>query len=230
MMGSKSSTLVLAGLVTSMLVASCGGEAAPSDVKKKQTDAGPTTPNRFPCHFPAPIDGNSGFERCSNGMIHRRQQGVCSAAVPRPEFVAPDDGVPKGCWRDSDCASMGAHAYCAHARSLPAGEGYFCMRGCADDSECRSDEICACGDGLVGLCEPSSCRSDKDCAAGYLCASYVGACSLGRQFGCQTERDTCSSDLDCESPTPKCVGGASLAFPPLRHCGNQTCVPFTSGP
>jgi hypothetical protein len=146
----------------------------------------------FPCYDPVPVvNPKSGYEACANGSMHRPFKSYCPTTVPRPYVVAPDAGY-NGCARDSDCP--GPYGYCTSGGQLA---GYYCSRGCVQDSDCMPSQICVCGD-PIGMCVAATCSVDADCGPGLMCASHAPfpGCST-KYFGCQTPYDLCGGDHDC---------------------------------
>jgi len=123
---------------------------------------------------------------------------TCSADVDCP----PVDGIPQVCALDA------------------RGEGRFCTRECASDTNCRLDARCvldpdvdkklcfpragACkGDG--GLCSP--CSSDDDCPEGYCLTQQFSPerwCSVRSTTDCV--RPKCQSAADCANGA-RCTNG-----------------------
>ena len=164
--------------------------------------SGPT--NRFPCVSVLSDSGAmsvGGYQRCSNGVVHRASKDVCPNSLPRNTVFAVDGGLPDAgnyCQRDADCVA--AHGYCGYVDSLggPVSLGPRCSYGCVRDEECTGmNQICVCGN-PVGHCEAATCSVDSQCGPGFLCASYVTnpGCP-GESFACQSPTDQCATDADC---------------------------------
>jgi hypothetical protein len=169
-----------------------GSGGLPSDAYAGRVlDGGVIASVASSCVGESHIGGN--WYRCSNGMLHRTEPGTCRSRLPRRGFSV--DGVyesqPAGCHRDTDCS--GPHAFCGGDDGAPQ-----CVLGCVTDADCGAGQVCACGPD-IGECRPASCSTDADCADGALCGSYEDNPFCGSvAFACQTPRDQCSGDLDCD--------------------------------
>ena len=202
---------------------SSGGAGAATTPANSPSPGGPLTADaRLACAQPVE-DLGGGWERCSNGIVHRVAVGECRSPLPRPRQVpessdgqagdprpspAGDAGAASTepscletgacCDEDSDCTAR-PHGHCA---LNPVIEGWpvspFCIYGCVADSECESDQVCLCGD-PVGTCVTARCRSDADCG-GLACTTYNDSpgCN-GTSVSCQTAADTCATDAQCGS-------------------------------
>jgi hypothetical protein len=135
-----------------------------------------------------------------------------------------DESLPAECHRDVDCS--GPHAFCGGERGSP-----YCVLGCVTDADCSAGQVCACGPD-IGECRPATCKSDADCADGALCGSYEDNPFCGTvAFACQTPRDKCSGDLDCNYPGACTIeysypnADASTEPVPADHrsCAAQVC-------
>ena len=201
---------------------SSGGAATSADAPSPGDD--PVTPNSpLACSQPVE-DLGGGWERCSNGIVHRVAVGECRSPLPRPRQPpwlpeSTDGANPVGetgadagtasaepsCWEtgaccdeDSDCTAQ-PHGYCTDA--LPEGPWQTsptCMYGCVADSECGAGYVCLCGE-PVGTCVLARCTSDADCG-GLACTTYNDSpgCN-GTSVSCQTAADTCATDAQCGS-------------------------------
>lgn len=91
-----------------------------------------------------------------------------------------------------------------------AGSGYcFCAHNCVTDSDCGTNEICACRSGVVarqltGLnrCLPANCSGQADCAAvpdesAPRCRLGEDLCGSPSEVRCRTDVDSCLYDEDC---------------------------------
>ena len=165
-------------------VTGCGstGEGGPGEVP-------------FQCSQSEPIMAagtESGFERCSEGFVHRVAATTCSSELPRATQCEDNGGGSADCREDSDCTD-GANGYC---NSEPWG-GCSCRYGCLQDSDCGDNQICMCGS-PVGQCVRADCTSDADCGGDMMCTSYISEPGCGSTaFACQTAGDECAADADC---------------------------------
>jgi len=213
--------------------------------------SGEVAPTRPPdsqlCSTPL-TDLGGNWERCANGIVHRRELGVCPSSLPRtPELsglpFTPDDDLPPDavdagsppdgdvdpptedgcgfegcCSRDSDCTAA-PHGYCAPGDGFDSLPAPYCHYGCVDDSECDAGQVCLCGD-LIGICVSARCSVDADCGGSLACTPYTRSPGCpGIEFACQTATDRCVSDADCE-------GGAQCSLQSEasgRSCQPQTC-------
>jgi hypothetical protein len=124
-------------------------------------------------------------------------------------------GGGQTCSADGDCgAPDGSFTWYTH-----------CLRGkcaadaCLADSDCASDQVCACSSQYYGgnacfhpnVCVPANCHIDADCGPGGagFCASSAGYCGAIEGFYCQKPTDPCvdpSTDCHCPGVTvPACV-------------------------
>jgi hypothetical protein len=132
------------------------------------------------------------------------------------------------CQSNADCTDAGPNAECVQSGSIA---GYCeCRAGCVSDSDCKTGEVCLCGDPLGG-CVPASCTSDGQCGAGLLCAltpnDPSGACGVGvATFACQTPEDTCLIDEDCSD----CMTTATCGLDGNGHRVCSAACPKRSGP
>jgi hypothetical protein len=150
------------------------------------------------CVLESLLEGN--WERCTNGMVHRRELGSCSSRLPRPNqsleaFLGYPPGVDAGvayaCLRDSDCTEAD-HGHCELGQGGP-----YCDYGCLVDADCGAGQVCLCGPD-IGQCVVAQCSTDADCGASSLCGSYEydPHCG-GTRFACQVAEDRCAGDRDC---------------------------------
>ncbi len=152
----------------------------------------------FPCAHPAPVlilGEDTGLVQCDRGMLHRARANECPA---RRRSSDPSPCAGQGnfeCSADTDCKAQPL-GYCTWANAgVPM---CHCQYGCKQDSDCAPGHLCLCGD-PSGVCVPSSCKTDDDCGGTY-CTQYIQEpyCG-GAAFACQTQRDTCATDQDCQS-------------------------------
>jgi len=153
--------------------------------------------NQFPCKSPTPLtSGNSGYERCENGVIIRRAIVNCENPLPRKARIADYNAAVDRCQYDSDCTER-ALGYCTrdvNGQGVPPRAS--CRYGCTADADCEANSICVCGD-PVGHCSPASCSSDAACVPGFHCASYDSSGGCQREtFACQTPADRCATNSD----------------------------------
>jgi hypothetical protein len=150
------------------------------------------------CVLESTLEG--GWERCTNGMVHRRELGSCSSRLPRPDQsleaalgypVGVDAGVAFACLRDSDCTEAD-HGHCELGQGGP-----YCEYGCLVDADCGASQVCLCGPD-IGQCVLAQCSTDADCGASSLCGSYeYNPHCGGTRFACQVPEDRCAGDRDC---------------------------------
>jgi hypothetical protein len=178
----------------------------------------------------------TGYAYTEGGALHRPAQTKCPSLLPRAQAilssrdrrrlglpphgdpVPPDVGQTDSegdCRFDRDC-TQSPHGYCFEP--LPSGDTR-CNYGCVQDSEC-SEGICLC-DEPVGRCVHAACTTDNDCAAPALCAVYSPSpgCWFEDGFACQSPKDQCATDTDCD-------GGACGwdAARRLRVCTSENCT------
>ena len=63
-----------------------------------------------------------GYQRCSNGVVHRASKETCPSSLPRNTVFAVDGGLPDAgnyCQRDADCVAA-PNGYCGYVDSLAA--------------------------------------------------------------------------------------------------------------
>jgi hypothetical protein len=161
-----------------------------------------------PCNTPTPLSG--GWLGCADGTVQRSERGTCSSSLPRardliagipPQLVQQfiDRGGVIECRQDRDCTN-GAHGRCELSeQALPLP---FCQYGCVIDAECAAGQVCVCGD-PVGRCETAHCTSNADCGDGFACLQWQGDACPGYDVSCETSRDQCRTDEDC-NPGQSC--------------------------
>jgi hypothetical protein len=149
------------------------------------------------CVLESTLEG--GWERCTNGMVHRSEPGSCTSRLPRPDHpeqflgYAPrvDAGIEYDCLRDTDCTEA------PYGRCQVGDVGPYCDYGCLVDADCNAGHVCLCGP-VIGECVPAECSTDAECGASSLCGSYVyNPYCGGPRFACQLSEDQCAGDLDC---------------------------------
>ena len=179
---------------------------------------------------PVVIGGeDTGYVRCMGGgaIVHRPHAMDCPNLLPRASggaCVAPGT-TAQPCANDAACTAR-PHGYCAMVPTnhLPA---CGCLYGCVRDSDCFDGQICECGD-PIGVCRAASCATDSACPAGSLCASADlawGGCAFippPRGYECQTQADTCLTNIDCMNPLPVCAF-SSAAGTRGCHEAQQLC-------
>jgi hypothetical protein len=141
-----------------------------------------------------------GWERCTNGMVHRRELGSCSSSLPRADRLLQQNlGYPPGvdagisfeCSSDSDC-TQAEYGHCEWGQGGP-----YCDYGCIVDADCSAGYVCLCGPS-IGQCVFAECGTDADCGPSSLCGSYeYNPDCGGTRFACQVPEDRCAGDLDC---------------------------------
>ena len=208
------------------------------------TVLGPVPPSQvnlatLACAAPV-VSLGGGWERCSNGIVHRPVIGECSSPLPRsrslplnPAFAPPaaDAGLDapaacleagQCCQQDSDCTAS-PHGYCENDFSDGRIPVNYCQYGCVADSECGVGEVCLCGD-PVGACVPSPCTSDADCN-GLACTTYEAFPGCGGiAISCQTPEDTCGSDADCSATIEGGKCSDNFRQQDHRSCTAATCT------
>lgn len=157
----------------------------------------------FECRNAAPILEGGGYVQCGTGEYQRREVGVCTSKLPRPE--RNESRIDTECWVDAECTAR-AHGFCAWGS---------CRYGCVTDDECEAGRICFCGD-PVGYCVPAACRSNADCSGGYPCYSLTPS----QGFACQSPDGNCASSGHCPAGWP-CGAGKPAGGPR----GGPGCVP-----
>ena len=129
-------------------LSACGGATTPG-VPGSGGVGGAGGSAAFPCNDPQPVvNPKSGYESCANGSIHRPVKSMCPTTVPRPDFMAPDAGF-NSCTRDSDCP--GPYGYCTTGGQIA---GYFCLRGCVQDTDCMAGQIVCAASPSGGASRP----------------------------------------------------------------------------
>lgn len=179
---------------------------------------------RAACEMSTPIlnpDGTStGFEKCSDGLVHRPDALNCANELPRSD-VTFGEGWTGECKSDADCTAK-PYGYCS-----PSSGGQVpvttCRYGCITDADCPSGNLCECGP-TFGVCTPTNCVTDADCGGG-LCAKNAdpGPCADGdlgssNRFACTTEFDSCRVHSDCMTMRCAYLDGAR-ACAPFSVCG-----------
>ncbi|HTV19722.1 MAG TPA: ferritin-like domain-containing protein [Polyangiaceae bacterium] len=188
-------------------------------------------PDPLVCMGPTTELGGN-WERCLNGIVHRRSLGECPSALPRSQvFTGPftdDDSIYYGSL-DPGAPDAGAEG----GASAPAPEPPpLCDTAdcCFQDSDCTA--------ALHGHCERWSeydgipvptcrygCVSDSDCDAGSvcLCGDVIGECV---QASCRVDAD-CGDTRHCTPNTraPGCPGVTFECQSDSDQCASdQDCV------
>jgi len=190
----------------------------------------PQTTHAPHCSSPKPLleSAETGFMRCSEGFIHRTSAEACPYR-PRPYPQVASSQADAGttgqsndeCAMDSDCAGPAGH--CQPAWNYQLNVPYLaCHRGCTEDADCASDEICRCYE-IAGDCVHALCKTDAECATGQQC---VGAEPLpeceGETFACSQPDDECTVNGDCtNSDRPLCLLRQEGSLKPSRHCSER---------
>lgn len=168
---------------------------------------------------PGPGALASGFEECSDGLVHRTAAIACDPGG----WTAGDCENP---WdADGECLT---DAECGDGRCLESNEpwaGCTCNDGCTADADCGAGEACFC-DGPYSRCVEATCRTDLDCPTDTLCVltQSVSACgSIRRSLACTSPADECRSDGDCDE-CAQCLAGYETLH---RSCSYSTglCSP-----
>jgi hypothetical protein len=150
-----------------------------------------------------------GLRSCDEGYTHRPRPVACEVlhssgaggasdgAGGETQLPRATSGVP--CSLDDAAAcSQFELGFCGSDDYGFGGQSAFCESGCVTDDDCGDNAFCSC-DGpspTGGVCVRGMCQSDADCLQGYHCAEYSTGCGGG--WACQTPRDTCTSDADCD--------------------------------
>jgi hypothetical protein len=193
---------------------------------------GGSAPTTHPSECEPPLtDLGGGWEKCSNGMLHRHELGSCASSVPRPDLtmdphpepnVNSDAGVRGECRSDSDCTEK-PYGHCEWG---PYTGATYCDYGCVTNADCDPGHTCLCGE-PVGACRVASCATDAECGSGFLCSdySYDPGCG-GQGFACQRAADSCAADSDC-GEFQYCARGSyaiAMATDNPRYCTGGQCV------
>ena len=137
------------------------------------------------CDNPQPYltSKDSGYERCTGGLVHRREALAC----PTLDVTLCDSGTGTGaggsgaCATNADCTD-GLNGVCE--KFTPCQ----CAYGCMTDADCASGQSCVC-DPDRPSCVSSTCKSDADCG-GSLCALEtivdINGCPVSQQLACLT--------------------------------------------
>jgi hypothetical protein len=190
--------------------------------------SGPTT-TPSACEPPL-TDLGGGWERCSNGMIHRQELGSCASNVPRADWVArasgdasgADAGLTGECHYDSDCTER-PYGHCEW--SLDIG-GTYCAYGCVTNADCNSGYACVCGNS-VGACAAATCSTDAECGDDFLCSDFIVNPGCGGQaLACQRADDACAAESDCPEGQYCARGRYGETIPPdaARYCSPAICA------
>ncbi|RMG19540.1 MAG: hypothetical protein D6729_04980 [Deltaproteobacteria bacterium] len=148
-------------------------------------------------------DGGGGGGGGTSGVIG----DACQSGDDCAEGLACHAGLPGGyciaqCWDGCPDGST-----CTRF----AGQDW-CLRTCADDSECREGYVCR-----SGTCQPP-CASDRDCPGGLSCQN--GACVEGGIGAACASPSDCAPGLSC---APSLPGGYCT-----RSCVDEPCPTGTS--
>lgn len=174
-----------------------GNSAEGASSEGTSADTGVVPPN-VECEDPEPIlqegtDVPTGFERCSDGFVHRVEAVTCEVPTPVDTCEAKPGHPGSTCQTAADCTEQ-PYGACAQELAVLGG-GCSCVYGCASDAECGEGEICACaGLGKGPACIPAGCTTDADCDG--MCGwSPIGSgCgALGYQVACLDETSECRS-------------------------------------
>jgi hypothetical protein len=170
-------------------------------------------PLALDCDDPQPIvqsDGSpSGFERCSDGFVHRVAAVTCS--VPTPVSTCETPHEFSECAAAADCVAQ-PYGACVQQAAWQGG-GCECAYGCATDADCGAGSMCGCGDAIADgpRCIGGGCTTDADCAG--LCGldPVSGGCGLtGYLLACLDAgaecRTCCPEEIGCyDNPgEPRC--------------------------
>jgi hypothetical protein len=170
---------------------------------------------------------DSGYERCSNGIVHRREALSCGAPTATACMNSADAGgaggggaAPGGCTTNADCTAFPG-GYCE--KSSP---GCSCIYSCQTDADCGAGNSCECGL-YQASCVTSGCKSDADCG-GFLCALEqildAGGCGSTERLECLTAADTCNSSNDCANGAICARANGHLACTASAPDPNACCM------
>jgi hypothetical protein len=167
--------------------------------------------NPLACDDPRPYSSN--LVSCNGSFVHRPAPTACPVTPFDPELGTGGDGAggdgaggQLGRTCSGDCPS-GEH--CLRTLDTEPGDDASCHRLCTTDSDCRSDELCACVGGILagfeqglpsGICLPATCRQDSDCGPDFLCVAAFeqsDCVAVPHAFHCQSAADECTDDFDC---------------------------------
>ena len=124
---------------------------------------------------------------CAAGYRCETGSGLCMQG-PAPGTV----GGP--CTAGTDCAALGATAFCA-----PMTDGFpggYCSSSCDNATPCAAPGVCVTTSATEADCL-AACKVPADCRAGYTCF----ALKSGTGGVCFPK---CTSDADCVDPAPVC--------------------------
>ena len=141
---------------------------------------------------------------------------------------ADDCSVVADCARDDDC---GPGAYCIREvfdDDLERIYYHFCFTPCQTDTDCASDELCACDyrlqnatreEAQFGMCVPADCRTDEDCEGDALCVDVFNPRP-------DWDRGSNFSGFRCQSPADECYSAPLCPQPPDLNdcCAVRACL------
>jgi hypothetical protein len=142
---------------------------------------------------------------------------VCAGALAAPQ--TPRASGIEECTNDARACDRFAYGYCG-ARSDVSMRS-FCQSGCVSDNECGEGFACWCDEvapNIPGRCVPAQCRVDADCGGERRCLQSRSGCERV-VFACESERDECRIDADCDDYCSYVVQAASGA----RSCYAERC-------
>lgn len=182
---------------------SSADESGSSDGSSSDGGSAESGPPELDCEDPEPIlqpgtDLPTGFERCSDGFVHRVEAVTCAQPTPADTCVEADEF--SDCETAADCTERPYGACDSEPKWLGGGCG--CIYGCESDADCGTGEICSC-DGLAGpRCIAAGCVTDADCDG--LCgwSPIGGGCGAsGYQLACLDDgaecRTSCPEEEGC---------------------------------
>jgi hypothetical protein len=225
-------SLWCASFLATLSAAACGGKVLetttePGGAVTPQPAPVTTATRTFACENPMPLvaGGDTGFELCASGFVHRDKKVECPTSLPRAQTCttsSPDIVGP--CQTDADCTA-GPNGQCSGFDPVAGGPTgtCSCYYGCRTDADCTAGEICLCG-APTGQCVAADCTSDADCPKGMLCTMSAppGSCPGASPFTCQKPEDTCGGAADCVDDAG--FGGQSCQVSNGRHECASSCA------
>jgi hypothetical protein len=190
----------LAFLLTSWVLAACGGVATGTGPSSGSPDGGGSDASSGDSAVPAQ---------------HRPNPVPCAQAPLPPEPTIPDAGLAPSehfdCRHHADCTAQ-PRGRCVYAPPDPPTDpgGTRCLYDvCQNDTDCPQASLCQCG-ALANTCLAGGCRVDSDCGAGGYCSPTVDLCGVAvAGYYCHRPTDACIVDSDCAGLPERCVADTS---------------------